>query len=431
MDETRSTSAPKIDSARLDRRIASLAAITDVAMPWSRTAFSDLHLKGREWLAQEMGALGLQTTIDAGGNLIGRCPGARPELGHLASGSHSDTVPAGGRYDGAAGVLIALEAFNAIRDAGTVLSHTFEVIDFLAEEPNQYGMSCIGSRAMVGALTSGDLGRKAPDGTTLAEGIARMGGDPSLLDRALRAPGELAAFVELHIEQGRVLEAGELDIGIVTDIVGIRRMEVSVLGRADHSGATPMSLRSDALVGAAEMIQGFERRALGEMGEPLVATVGKLNVSPNAANVVPGQVDFTLEVRGSGEAAIQSYLADVNGLIQLIADRRKLSVTATAAGVNAPVKMSGVVRSAISRTARKLGLKAQEMPSGAGHDAAFVARLCPAGMVFVPSRDGRSHCPEEFTSSAELAAGAQVLLDTILSLDASLSQGTEELRKSK
>ena len=183
-----------------------------------------------------MASLGLITSIDAGANLIGRLPGKRLEFAPIATGSHSDTVLSGGRFDGAAGVLVALEATSAIVDAGIELSHTLEIIDFLAEEPNQYGMSCVGSRAMVGALSEVDLQRKALDGTTLSEGISSMGGDPSALDMPLRVPGDLSAFIELHIEQGRVLECGGLDIGVVTNIVGIRRMDVRIVGRADHSG---------------------------------------------------------------------------------------------------------------------------------------------------------------------------------------------------
>lgn len=414
-----------VNAARLERRIADLAAVTDPQFPWSRTAFSPLHREGRVWLAREMASLGLSTAIDAGANLIGRLRGQRPELAPMATGSHSDTVPSGGRFDGAAGILVALEALHAMRDAGIELNHTLEIIDFLAEEPNQYGLSCIGSRALVGALTAADLQRTAPDGTTLSEGMASMGGDPDRLDMPLRTQGDLSVFVELHIEQGRVLESGGLDIGVVTDIVGIRRLEVRMMGRADHSGATPMIMRADALAGAAEIIVGFERRAEAEKLAPLVATVGKLNVIPNAANVVPGQVDFTLEVRAATEAAIIGYLADVTGEMQSIAERRGLKLATAMAGTNLPVKMSLMVQSAIAGAAEALGLRHQAMPSGAGHDAAFVARLCPVGMIFVPSKDGRSHCPEEYTSPSQLAAGAQVLLTTLLHLDTTLTRDTQ------
>lgn len=402
-------------------RIDALAAITESGKPWTRVAFSDLHLRGREWLKAEFERVGLEVIIDAAGNLVGRQRGTVPGLGALSMGSHSDTVPSGGRFDGVAGVVAALEAVETLRDAGKRLRHPLVIFDFLAEEPNKYGLSCIGSRALSGALSADDLVRQASDGSSMAEGIAASGGSPEKLGGPLMTEGELAAFVELHIEQGRVLEQSDIATGVVSGIAGIRRVEVALQGRADHSGATPMSLRRDALVAAAEFLVDVERHAVAIGSVPFVATVGKFEVLPNAANVVPGCVELTLEVRSTDDVTISDYLAGMQARLETLAGQRGLSFTWEVVGANAPVLMSEKVQSAIASAAEMGGASFTIMPSGAGHDAAFMARLCPSGMIFVPSKDGRSHCPEEWTEPDQLAAGAQVLLDTILRLDESLS----------
>ncbi|PAP92061.1 M20 family metallo-hydrolase [Mesorhizobium wenxiniae] len=410
--------AVRIDEKRLAARLKRLSEFTEPGRPWERTAFSDLHLKAREWLKGEMSASGLETNIDAGGNLIGRLHGTSNGLGALASGSHSDTVPAGGRFDGALGVIAALEVASAMRDAGHRLRHPFEVIDFLAEEPNQYGLSCIGSRAMAGELSHEHLDFKAADGTTLGQGIRRMGGDPDRLIAPLRPRGDIAGFVEIHIEQGRVLEGSEEDIGVVTAIVGITRIAVDIGGRADHSGATPMGLRKDALVGASLMIAAFDAQARQDYYAPLVATVGKLEVHPNASNVVPGRVSFVLEVRAGQGQPLTRYHKWAEGTIRTIAEERGLTFRTRIIGRSDPVTMDTDIQLAISDAASASNLKYRSMPSGAGHDAAHVALFAPSGMIFIPCLDGRSHCPEEFSSIDQIVRGAQALVDTIIALDA-------------
>ncbi|WP_449376166.1 hydantoinase/carbamoylase family amidase, partial [Bosea thiooxidans] len=224
-------------------------------------------------------------------------------------GSHSDTVPSGGRYDGILGVLAALEVAQSFSERGDRLRHTLEVVDFLAEEPSEFGLSCIGSRALAGALSEQHLALTRPDGMTLREGIAFIGGRPEELAAVKRPADGVAAYVEVHIEQGRVLENEQIPIGIVTDIVGIRRERIVVTGRADHAGATPMPLRADALVGAARLVEAAYKRALATArdNQPLVATFGRIEVSPNAANAVPGEAVLTLEVRSGNEAAVKAF----------------------------------------------------------------------------------------------------------------------------
>jgi N-carbamoyl-L-amino-acid hydrolase len=292
------------------------------------------------------------------------------------------------------------------------------VIDFLAEEPNQYGLSCIGSRAMAGELTAENLGFTAPDGTTLAEGIRLMGGDPDKLTIPLRRQGDMAGFVEIHIEQGRVLESAEEDIGVVTAIVGITRIAVDVDGRADHSGATPMGLRKDALVAASKMIAAFEAQAKQEFYSPMVATVGKLEIFPNASNVVPGKVSFVLEIRSGQPTTLGQYQKWADWKIRDIAGEQGVSVRMRILGKSDAVAMDTDLQLAISDAASAAGLKYRSMPSGAGHDAAHVALFAPAGMIFIPCLDGRSHCPEEFSTPEQIAKGVQNLVDAIIALDA-------------
>lgn len=406
-----------VNIERISKRLEHLAALTEPDKPWTRVAFSDLHRNAREWLEGEMRNLGLATRIDAGGNLIGRSPGQSNKLPVLASGSHSDTVPSGGRFDGALGVVAALEVIDALRDAGHRLHHPFEVIDFLAEEPNQYGLSCIGSRAMAGELSPEALAYVAPDGSTLAEGIRRMGGDPDKLSASLRGSGDMAGFVELHIEQGRVLETAEEDVGVVTSIVGITRLAIDVDGRADHSGATPMDLRKDALVAASLMIAAFEARATQDQSKPMVATVGKLDVNPNASNVVPGRASFVLEIRASQAEVLSNFEAWATSMARVIAAERGVALRVRVLGRSEPVGMNTSIQLAISDAAAAAGYRYRSMPSGAGHDAAHVARFAPTGMIFVPCLDGRSHCPEEFCSPDQIAKGARILLDALVTLD--------------
>lgn len=411
-----------IDQDRLWRRIEALSRITDPERPWTRRSFTPRFLEGREWLTAEFRAAGLETRIDAGGNLIGRLHGADPALKPILIGSHSDTVPSGGRYDGILGVLAALEVAQSFNERGDRLRHTLEVVDFLAEEPSEFGLSCIGSRALAGALSGEHLALKRPDGMTLAEGIAFVGGRPKELDSAKRPAGSVAAYVEVHIEQGRVLENERIPIGIVTDIVGIRRERIIVTGRADHAGATPMPLRADALVGAARLVEAAYRRALSTARDnrPLVATFGTIQISPNAANAVPGEAVLTLEVRSGDEAAVKAFgEALVRDLGPALAELR-LSVAAEPISHVAPTACAPEIRAAIASAAASLGLATRDLPSGAGHDGVFVAHTGPVGMIFVPCRDGRSHAPEEEIEPHQAADGAGVLAETVRLLDASL-----------
>jgi beta-ureidopropionase / N-carbamoyl-L-amino-acid hydrolase len=413
----------EVNSDRLWSRIEALSRITDPAKPWTRRAFDSHFAQGRAWLEQEFQLAGLSVEVDAGGNLVGRLPGSGSGKGSLVAGSHSDTVPAGGRFDGMLGLLAALEVAQSFHEQHISLAHPLDVVDFLAEEPSDFGLSCIGSRSWAGVLTESDFARRLPSGTTLATAIDGVGGNAKLLARPIRSQGSVAAYVELHIEQGLVLAERNAEIGVVTAIVGIRRYEVTVEGRADHAGTTPMTFRRDALVGAAGFIRAVEELARSQAPESpyLVATVGKLSIEPNAINAVPGSVCMILETRSTDDSALDRFEHQLQKRTEDDLHQRGLRLTVLPLSQTSPTACSPVVQGMIEKAANDAGLKSTGLPSGAGHDGVFVARLAPMGMVFVPCRDGRSHTPEEWAEPADCANGARVLARTLLLLDSNLA----------
>ncbi len=410
---------PRINAERLWHRLEALAGITDPALPYTRRSFSALHADGRAQLKAWFEEAGLAVGLDTAANLIGRRAGREAHLRPLMAGSHSDTVPNGGRFDGIAGVLTALEAAHCLADSGHVLRHPLEIVDFLAEEPSEYGMSCVGSRIMGGRLGCDGLNLTKAEGETLAEGIRRMGGDPDRLAEAVRRAGSVAAYVELHIEQGPVLENGGIAVGVVTGIVGITRYAVIVDGRADHAGNTPMDMRQDALTAAASLVLKAEEEAwdLNHTTGFFVGTVGQLVVEPNAANVVPGRVRLTVEFRSGSDAARQSFIASLQRFADEVISETGVRITFERLSDAAPAVCSDVVRAAIRDACATTGVACTDMASGAGHDAMHVANAGPMGMIFIPCRGGRSHCPEEWVEPKDLAAGAAVLLESLLTLD--------------
>lgn len=408
-----------VSADRIWSDLMNLAGITEAGRPYTRRSFSPKFLEGRAWLQERFRAAGLFPHVDASGNLIGRLPGSDPDAGTIALGSHSDTVPDGGRFDGTAGVIVALEIARALRERGITLRHTLEVIDCLTEEVSEFGLSCVGSRGLTGALQPQSLDLRKPDGETLREAITRIGGDP---DRITATPrDDLRAWLELHIEQGRVLGEGRTDVGIVTSAVGITRVEIELTGMADHAGTTPMHLRHDALLAAAEVVAEVRAAALRriEAGDGyFVATTGELTVTPNAANVVPGHVRLLVEARSENRPAMERFLDDLLPRVRAIAEAQGITLSSCHRLSDAPPAPfdPGLV-GRLEEAARKNGLSHVRMPSGAGHDAVFFSRITPTAMVFVPSRAGRSHCPEEWTEKEELALGALVLFDAVLGLD--------------
>lgn len=398
-----------------------LAEITEPDRPYTRRPFSALHRQGRAWLAERFAAAGLAVHTDAGGNLIGRREGSQTDAPVLMLGSHSDTVPAGGRFDGISGVLTGLAAVRALDAAGHRLRHPLELVDFLAEEPSDFGLSCVGSRALSGALEPEHLTRTDADGRTLAQAIAEMGGAPDRIAGVTRAPGAVKAMLELHIEQGRVLEHEGLDIGVVSRIVAIRRQRIEIEGQADHAGTTPMALRRDAMAGAARLIAWIEAEAVRRAAEGpdyLVATVGAVEVRPNAFNVIPERVDLVLDLRGDTREGIDALLADLEARFPDLLEASGLAGRIVPLTLAEPTLCDTRLQERIAVAAEARGYGLRPMPSGAGHDAGWIARVAPAAMIFVPCREGISHSAAEWSSAEQLGRGADVLLDTVLACDA-------------
>jgi len=408
-----------VNTERLWKRVETLSSFTDPAHPWTRRAFTDRYLQARQWLQNEMEEAGLKVQLDKGGNLIGRREGARPSAQPIITGSHTDTVQEGGRFDGIIGVLAGIEVAQSLNERGIELSHPLEVIDFLSEEPSEYGISCVGSRAFAGMLDAKMLEARRADGETLAEGIQRMGGSPEALNKSLRPAGSTAAFVELHIEQGPVLEARQLPIGVVTHIVGIRRVAISVRGRADHAGTTPMNLRQDALVGAAHLIEAASRLAseLENTERYVVATIGRLTLSPNMSNAVPGSVDMILEVRSDDEDVLTLLPRRLRADTAARMEELRVSATFDTLSHSGVTPCAATIMEAIERGAASLDYASMRLPSGAGHDGVYIAKTGPVGMIFIPCLHGRSHSPDEWVEPGQLLKGAEVLFQTIVELD--------------
>jgi len=402
-----------IDAARLLGSMAALARVgATSAGGVNRPAYSDGDLSARSLVREMMRDAGLAVRVDAAGNSIGSRSGRSNDLAPIVIGSHTDTVIDGGRFDGALGVLAAIEVARALGERGIALRHPLEVVNFQNEEGG-----LIGSKIVAGRFTRDALALRTASGYTIGEGIVRLGGDPARLDDARRAPGSIDAYLELHIEQGCVLEAGGAAIGIVQGIVGIWYWNVVVEGTAAHSGTTPMSGRRDALLAASRVVDAVNRVVTSRPGRH-VGTIGRLAVSPNAANVIPGRVELTLELRDIDAAVVTELFADIEHQAAAIASATGTTITFAPTLANEPSLAHERVQRAAERAAARLGLGALQMSSGAGHDAQNMAVLGPAGMVFVPSVGGISHSPAEYTRDADVVNGAELLLAAVMELDA-------------
>jgi len=378
----------------------------------SRLAFSDADLAGREYITGLMQQVGLQVRVDTAGNIIGRREGSESDLAPIMFGSHIDSVPGGGNYDGDVGVIGAIEVAQLLYERDIVTKHPIEVVSFTDEEG---GLT--GSRGMIGKLGEGTLAVMSHSGMTIREGIARVGGNPDRLELAIRKPGDIAAFIELHIEQGAILHEEGVNIGVVQGIVGIRWWDVSVEGFANHAGTTPMDRRWDAMVSAAELTLEINRIA-NELPGRQVATVGKIEAFPGAPNVIPGKVIMSLEIRDLEVDKIQHVFDLIQKEAGRIAAARSTPIQFSEIDVaSPPAPTDEQMRRVIAASAQDLGLSYALMPSGAGHDAQDIASIAPVGMIFVPSVDGISHSPREYTSALDMANGATVLLKTVLAID--------------
>lgn len=393
-----------------------LSAIRDPDQPgWTRVTFSEPERASREWVRARMQTAGLSTWVDPVGNIVGELKGSNPNAPAIVIGSHTDTVPGGGRFDGVIGVLGAIEVVQMLKESNIELTHPLRVIDFYNEEPNRFGLSCIGSRALTGNLTPDHLALVDDDGQSLAKALADDGRDPNGIVSCRWDSRDVVAFLELHIEQGPVLENEKASIGIVTGIAGIARLKALFEGRRDHAGTTPMDVRRDASCAAAGTMLAVERIAAAGAGT--VATVGGIRLTPDATNVVSESAIFTAEMRGPDNAWFGSAQSELESA--LLDECKKRNVTGWIDWLppEPPTPMNDGVQSVLVGAVAKLGHEGRRMYSGAGHDAVQMARLAPTGMIFVPSQGGRSHTPEEWTDFEDVLPGIHVLAEAIVRID--------------
>lgn len=404
--------ALRIDAARLLARLDALAEIGATADgACCRLALSDEDRAGRELVVQWMRELGLKVSIDAIGNIFGARAGTQ-DLAPVMTGSHIDTVRSGGRYDGNYGVLGGLEVVQTLNEAGIATRRPLVVAVFTNEEGARFQPDMLGSLVYAGGLPLAQAHAvRASDGALLRDELVRIGflGDAPL---PLYQPH---AYVELHIEQGPVLDIEGISIGAVRDLQGISWQEIEIAGQSNHAGTTPMRLRRDAGFCAAAVTQ-FVRSLAIEMGGDQVATVGALTLQPNLINVIAARAKLTVDLRNTDEALLQRAEQRLAAFLLELADREGVVISARTLARFEPVQFDAGVADLIARQAQRLGHSCRAMTSGAGHDAQMMARLCPAAMIFVPSVQGISHSPAEHTAPAHLAAGADVLLHTLLEL---------------
>ena len=411
--DLRSQPSVTINGTRLLARIAELAQIGAIegTQGCSRLAFTDSDREGRDLVVTWMTDLGLTVTVDAVGNVVAST-GDAGAAGAVMAGSHIDTVGTGGRFDGNLGVLAGLEVIEATLAANVDLKRPLAVAFFSNEEGSRYPPDMMGSLAYVGGMSvESVLEVEGADGTIVGEELERIG-----YRGAAPCPGAVPhAFVELHIEQGPVLDNEAVQIGVVEGVQGISWTELKFIGQSNHAGTTPMSLRRDPMAVAAEV--AVAARAIAtDLGGTQVATVGSLTLHPNLVNVVPAHATMSVDLRNTDETLLRQAEQQLMDSVQQIADREDINVESRSLARFEPVEFDKRVVDAIEALAQQKGLSTRRMPSGAGHDAQMIARVCPTGMIFVPSLDGISHNPAEHTDDEDLVAGAQLLADAMLAL---------------
>ena len=398
-----------IQRERLVKDFEAMAQLTAPGEGINRLAFTDADWAGRQYIIDRMTDAGLFVEIDDFGNVIGYKIGKKPDLPAVMVGSHTDSVPNGGNYDGVVGVLSAIEVIRGMTDDGYEHDHTIAVVSFMCEESGRFGNATLGSKAMRGELTLQDLHHLVDkQGISLYEALKGRNLNPDGIETmAYKRP--VKSFTEIHIEQGKVLEHEQKTIGIVTGIAAPERFYVTIRGNADHSGATPMNLRHDALCGASKIILGIEEIASMQEEPPVVGTVGVVEVTPGAMNVIPGAVKLGVDIRSISKVARNSVVTLVKEFIDITAEKRGLSYTIETIAQDHPVEMHPAMIREIEEAVKSVGIEYMTMPSGAGHDAMHWAEVVPTGMIFIPCRDGISHNPAEFAEMDDIVTGAAVL----------------------
>ncbi len=404
--------APRVNGERLMEHLRALGEIGKNPQGGvSRLAYSEADREGRQYVMGLMHDAQLDTNIDAAGNIIGRRTGSDPDLPPLMFGSHIDSVPQGGNYDGPLGSLAAVEAARTLAENNLTTRHPLEVIVFQNEEGGKTG-----SRAISGEVREAELDLITHSGKTIRQGIEFIEGDPTKLHAVRRQHGDIAAYLELHVEQGGILESRQIDIGVVEGIVGIKRWNVTVDGFANHAGTTPMDGRQDALLAAARFIEAVNHVVVAVPGRQ-VGTVGRIQALPGAPNVIPGHVMLSLELRDLDMAKIEMLYQEIRAESFQISTQSGTRFSFDEFYVSRAAPTDERLWQIIADSAAELGLSMLRMPSGAGHDAQSIARLAPVGMIFIPSVEGISHSPREFSRPADIVSGANVLLHALLRAD--------------
>jgi len=401
----------RVNGVRLNNWLTSFDAIGRTPTGINRVAYSPADLAGRGFTLDLFRQAGLLPRIDAAGNIYGRLNGSSASLTPILIGSHVDSVTDGGNYDGALGSFAAIEVARSLREQGVHLRRPLDVVVWQNEEGGT-----IGSKLAIGDLTDADLDKVARSARTIRDGIGLVGGDATRWRDAVKKPGDFACYIELHIEQGGLLEKAGLQIGVVQGIVGLRWSEVTITGVANHAGATPMDQRHDAMLAAAKFTVGVNDAVTGEQGRQ-VATVGRLNVSPNTTNVIPAQVVLTIDLRDLNSETLVRFTDRFEQLGREIGTATGTTFAFKRLVDSEPALANSNVMDWIDGSAASLGLTRQPMPSGAGHDAQEISRIAPMGMIFVPSAGGISHSLREFTKADDVTHGADVLLNAVVAAD--------------
>ena len=405
-----------INESRINQTLQELGHLGESPEGMDRVAYSPEDIAGRDYTIKLMQEAGLETRIDAAGNIIGRRAGSDDNLPAIALGSHTDTVPKGGKYDGALGVMGAIEVIRTLEEQGHRTRHPLEVIDFTNEEGTRFHRWLVGSRSMSGLLEQEDLDALDDDGLSLGPCIADIGGDLSRIGEAVRSPGELAAYFELHIEQGPYLHQSGNAIGVVTGITGRAVFEVEIEGKANHAGTTPMSTRRDALVSASKLVLNIQKMA-AEQEICRVSTVGSIKAIPNAVNVIPGHASIGLEFRDTDMEALAAAEQELRRATDQAAVDDIVNIEVIRHRFTSAVPITADMQVLVAEAAENCGMAWEPLASGAGHDAQAMANIAPVAMIFVPSIDGISHAIEEYSTPQDCANGAQVLLELLLLAD--------------
>ncbi|MFS0689369.1 Zn-dependent hydrolase [Sporosarcina sp. 179-K 8C2 HS] len=400
---------------RLQKSIDVMAQFTKGGQGINRLAYTKVEQNARNYIIKQLKEEGMTVRVDAVGNVIARRDGFVRGLPAVAMGSHIDSVYDAGKYDGVAGVIAALEVIRSLNEQNIQTLHPIEILVFACEESSRFGVSTLGSKAVAGLLKIEEVSSLEDcNGVSIAQAFEENGLDVHRVKEAVLHPDHYKSFIELHVEQGPILEKEQLDVGIVAAIAGPTRYRIIVKGQASHSGTTPMNYRKDALLGAAEIALEIERAASSESSKGTVGTVGVLNIKPGGMNIVPGEAYMDIDIRGIDVTSKKVVIDALKAVINRVTQTRGLQISSQLLTSEQPVHMDSATISDLEVICKEQNIRYKVMPSGAGHDAMNMAVLCPSGMIFVPSQDGLSHNPNEFTSAEQIGKGTVILQEYIL-----------------